>query len=108
MKDPILAEKKLYAISEDGDGIEICIKIYLPCKTNNDDRACKVDIQGLKDKAVWLFGFESWQALTLALGWVHKDLLLFTNNGGLLFWEKHGNPIDMSDLFSSGLLNGIE
>jgi hypothetical protein len=95
-----IAERKLYAIAADGRGFEIHLAIGTPYQITKLEWACSSRVAGLLPDVKDVHGGDSWQALQLACQLAAQLLEYFVQDGGRLFQEEGGEPVQLSELFA--------
>lgn len=104
--EDIIAERTIYAIDKDGNGLDLRLMIGRPYKTDTKfgDWACPVAIEGLHDTFWDMYGTDSWQALMIAHGLMGRLLTYFIEEGGKLYWKQGGAELDIATLFGAPYL----
>ena len=96
----IIAEREIFAVSHEGKKKIFHIVLERPHRSEAGDWVCLSKIEGLyATNLAGIRGIDSWQALGLAMGFVHQLLLGYLEDGGKLYWEEDGEEISLSDLF---------
>ena len=95
----IIAERKIFAISTDGQKNIFNIAIGKPYPVDDVSWACPVKINGLHNKLKDVVGIDSWQSLNLAIFLVQQLLGYYVEDGGKLYWEEDGETLSLKDLF---------
>ena len=95
----IIAERKLFSISPDGQKKILIITIGKPYQVDDVSWACPVNIEGLYKKLKDSVGIDSWQALSLAIALVRQLLGYYIEDGTKLYWEEDGERVSLDDLF---------
>jgi hypothetical protein len=95
----IIAERKIYSISSDGQKKILRIGIGQPYQVDDVSWACPVKVDGLHKKLRDSVGIDSWQALGLAIALVRQLLGYYVEDGAELYWEEGGEKVLLEDLF---------
>lgn len=94
-----IAERRVAAVSPDGEKLVLRIAVGQPYQVDEDSWACPVSIEGLYVKLRDAVGYDSWQALSLAIALVRQLLGYFLNDGGKLYWKEENSEMTIDDLF---------
>jgi len=95
----LIAERTIYAVSEDGNSFEIRLMIGKPYQTDSGEWACPVALSGLHDRLHDMLGSDSWQSMIVAIHLMKLLLGFFVEAGGKLFTEQGGSEISLNDIF---------
>ncbi len=97
----VIAERVIWAVDKDGRGFDVAIVIGKPYQAHSKfgEWACPIALIGLHGTLSDIHGFDSWQALTNAMGLAHTLLTFFVGSGGRLFRAKKGDELAVNDLF---------
>jgi len=95
----LIAERTIYAVSEDGHGFEIRLMIGKPYQTDSGEWACPLALSGLHDRLHDMYGIDSWQSMIVAIRLMKLLLGFFIEAGGKLFTEQGCDEISLDDIF---------
>lgn len=95
----IIAERKIFSISPDGQKKILRIGIGKPYQINDVSWACPVKVDGLHKKIRDSVGIDSWQAIGIAIALVRQLLGYYVEDGAELYWEEGGEKVLLEDLF---------
>ena len=93
-----IAERVLKAVSPDGTGFNIHMKLGKPYQISEDEWACPVALEGLYKDLVDQHGIDSWQALQLSSQLIVNMLCNFIETGGKLFLQNSEEEITPGEL----------
>jgi len=98
MKQQCVAERIWYAVSPEGSGAELALRIGMPHETADMGWACEVSLGVLEAPPLTIYGADSWQALQLAMHFVARRLGYFSKQGWKFYWAKNEDAVDPDEL----------
>jgi len=93
----IAAERSWYAISPEGTGHTLVVRVGVPAK-RVDDWSCSVSLGVLDSYPYMIYGIDSWQAIQQAILFAARRVGHFIEDGWKLYWEENGDEADQNDL----------
>jgi hypothetical protein len=98
-----IAERELMLIQPSGMESVVTIRIGRPYKVDDLQWSCPVIIEGFHKKLADQSGNDSFQSLMLAQKLIRDLLNCHIEDGGQILSAKDRSPIDIMNLFESGI-----
>jgi hypothetical protein len=99
----IIAERTLICVKPSGDRIPVTFRIGRPYRASDVDWACPVAAEGLHSKLSDIHGGDSFQALILTQKLLCQLMIGVIDDGGCFRSADDDSPIDVRQMFSSGI-----
>ena len=96
----IIARRDFQAVSADCDTFSFCVCVgrpYFLADTEHETWRCPISIDPLGPNLPDVYGYDSWQALWLAISLVHSQLAEFLRRGGHLYYPGAGDEFTLAD-----------
>lgn len=103
----VIAEREVTCIFPDGRCETIHLQIGRPQPAPDQDWTCTAAAEELLPE-IRVYGVDSWQALTLAIGLMENVLAEEVRKGAVLHWPDDGTAVQMTDLFAHKLRHGAD
>ena len=87
---PIAASRYWFAISPDGEEIDVEISVGVPTPTEHGEWCSVASLGRLELKTYSILGIDSWQAIHLAMKFVSTRLMHFAESGWRFYWKRGG------------------
>ena len=92
----IIAERNVDLITPSGERIPFRIE-FGPITSDGQDCHCRVRFHGWEDSPPDIWGYDSLQALVLAVSLVHSILYSFVHEGGRVVWPGTDRDYDLDE-----------
>jgi hypothetical protein len=102
--EEIIARRELTGVAVSGDRFPVLIEIGRPRPMGdpNNNWRCSVSVTPLLHCSVEIGGYDSLQALTLAISLAHQQLVDFVGRGGRLRYAKSDDEFKLDEAFLKG------
>ena len=100
----IIAIREFCGVTASGEHFSLCVQVGRPYEVSTCEWRCPVELGRLVPEARDACGADSWQALQLAISYVHLHLRHFLQRGGRLYLEgkDDGSELDERGQFKPG------
>jgi hypothetical protein len=104
MPPDIAAERLLFATAPDGTQHELVLRVGIPTQAATGEWRSWVSLGVLESRLPFIAGFDSWQAISLAMAFVATRLKNFHEDGWLFYLEQGGEVLSQQELESEWCL----
>jgi hypothetical protein len=94
----IAAQRIWYAVSPNGDGDKLVLRVSVPVDDPDKGWGCTVYLGILEAHSYTIYGVDAWQAIREAMLFVARRIGHYAEDGWLFYWEKDGEPADASEI----------
>ena len=94
----MIVETTIHAVSVKGQATQFRFAIDAPVKIDEESWGCALTMPGLTGCPHHIVGVDAWQSLLLAIRLVEQTLTYFVEDGGRLYWEPGGEPMNVGDV----------